>query len=80
MGPPGAFRQENANALKDNFSWEVIHTGDLLKQQAEKKQTDPIGKQIQESFKSYKYGKFYFHHITVRSLQALFFSGRLNRH
>jgi len=53
MGPPGAFRLENANALKEQFSWKVIHTGDLLKSQAEKK-TD-VGKLISESFKSYQY-------------------------
>lgn len=71
MGPPGAFRVENANALKETFSWKVIHTGELLKQQADKK-TD-VGKLIQDSFKSYQYGKC-IHQSNCLLTQALFFS------
>jgi len=42
MGPPGSFRLENANYLKEQFTWKVIHTGEILRQQAEKK--TPLGK------------------------------------
>lgn len=77
MGPPGSFRAENANALKEQFSWKVIHTGELLKQQAEKKNTD-IGKAISESFKSYQYGKLFPSYCLLT--KALFFSWRSNRY
>lgn len=36
LGPPGSFRQENASHLKEFFP-NVIHTGDLLKDEAKKK-------------------------------------------
>ena len=70
MGPPGAFRAENANALKEQFSWKVIHTGELLKAQVEKK--TEVGKLINESFKSYQYGKYFTGNCLLT--KALFFS------
>ena len=68
MGPPGSFRMEYANYLKEQFTWKAIHTGELLKQQAEKK-TD-LGKKISDSLKSYQYGKSLL--ITVINLSVIF--------
>ena len=55
MRPPGSFRLENANYLKEQFTWRVIHTGEILRAQSEKK--TELGKAISESFKAYQYGK-----------------------
>ena len=55
MGPPGAFRQENSLYLAEQFGWKCITTGDLLRKEILKK--SELGKKIQDSFKSYQYGK-----------------------
>ena len=41
--------------LSENFRWNFITTGDLLRKEVQKK--TQIGKRIQECFKEYHYGK-----------------------
>lgn len=37
LGPPGAFKKENALYISEQFGWKCIDTGDLLRKEVMKK-------------------------------------------
>ena len=55
MGPPGTFRSECAKAIGEETGWQAIQTGNLLKDEEQKKTV--LGSKINEAKKAYHYGE-----------------------
>ena len=57
MGPPGSFKKEISKTIADSFSWKLISTELILKQEVDKK--TELGKKISEAQKAFTYGKLF---------------------